>query len=94
MPTTIQLSAWAVPAFMDESPIDHTWVTSYDNRTQNFADVAETPVLKPQGSLQTGFFLWLDRRHLNKLDDARGSRESYSDVILRLVELEVQRERP
>jgi hypothetical protein len=40
MPTTIQLSAWAVPAFMDESPVDHTWVTSYDNRTQNFADVA------------------------------------------------------
>jgi hypothetical protein len=27
-------------AFIDESPVDHTWVTSYDNRTQNFADIA------------------------------------------------------
>jgi hypothetical protein len=40
MPTTTQLYAWAVPAFIDESPVDHTWVTSYDNRTQNFADIA------------------------------------------------------
>ena len=40
MPTTTQLYAWAVPAFVDESPVDHTWVTSYDNRKQNFADVA------------------------------------------------------
>jgi hypothetical protein len=40
MPTTTQLYAWAVPAFIDESPVDHTWATSYDNRMQNFADVA------------------------------------------------------
>ena len=40
MPTTTQLYAWAVPAFIDESPVDHAWVTSYDNRTQNFADIA------------------------------------------------------
>ena len=40
MPTTTQLYAWAVPAFIDESPVDPTWVTSYDNRTQNFADIA------------------------------------------------------
>jgi hypothetical protein len=39
MPTTTHLYAWAVPAFIDESPVDHTWVTSYDNRTQNLADV-------------------------------------------------------
>ena len=32
--------AWAVPAFIDESPVDHTWVTSYDNRKQIYPDIA------------------------------------------------------
>lgn len=30
------LYAWAVPAFTTGSPVDHTWVTTYDNRTQIF----------------------------------------------------------
>ena len=39
MPTIESLYAWAAPAFLDESPVDHTWVTSYDNRTQNYPDI-------------------------------------------------------
>jgi len=40
MPTTTMLYAWAVPAFIDESPVDHTWVTSYDNRKHAYPDIA------------------------------------------------------
>ncbi|MGJ4996038.1 hypothetical protein [Bradyrhizobium sp. HKCCYLR20261] len=29
---TATLFAWAVPAFTTGSPVDHTWVTTYDNR--------------------------------------------------------------
>jgi hypothetical protein len=28
--------AWAVPAFISESPVDHTWVTTYDNRVTHY----------------------------------------------------------
>ena len=34
----VTLFAWAVPAFMDGSPVDHTWVTTYDNRTLPYPD--------------------------------------------------------
>lgn len=37
------LYAWVAPAFIDESWVDHTWVTDYDNRTilhQNIQTVA------------------------------------------------------
>jgi len=33
--------AWAVPAFTAGSPVDHTWVTCYDNRTQVYQTDAE-----------------------------------------------------
>ena len=36
MPTV--LYAWATPAFISESPVDHTWVTSYDNRVHAYPD--------------------------------------------------------
>jgi hypothetical protein len=32
------LYAWAVPAFISESPVDHTWVTTYDNRVHSYPD--------------------------------------------------------
>jgi hypothetical protein len=32
------LYAWAVPAFIAESPVDHTWVTTYDNRVHSYPD--------------------------------------------------------
>ena len=35
-------------------------------------------------------FVWLERRVLDKLTALRGPGESYSDVILRLVELEAK----
>jgi hypothetical protein len=39
-------------------------------------------------------FIWLERRARDKLDALRGPGESYSDVILRLVELESSRPGP
>jgi hypothetical protein len=38
-PRTTLLYAWAVPAFAANSPVDHTWVTTYDNRATPYADV-------------------------------------------------------
>jgi hypothetical protein len=32
------LYAWAVPAFTTGSPVDHTWVTTYDNRVHAYPD--------------------------------------------------------
>jgi hypothetical protein len=34
--------------------------------------------------------IWIERLALNKLDGVRGPSESYSDVILRLVEMEAK----
>lgn len=34
------LYAWASPAFYTTSPVDHTWVTTYDNRQFNYPDVS------------------------------------------------------
>lgn len=31
--------SWAYPAFASGSPVDHTWVTTYDSRTAGFADL-------------------------------------------------------
>ena len=36
MPT---LFAWAVPTPFEESPVDHTWVTDYDNRQTPYPDI-------------------------------------------------------
>jgi hypothetical protein len=33
---TVPLYAWAVPAFATGSPVDHTWVTTYDNRADPY----------------------------------------------------------
>src|SRR5208337_1345282 len=54
MPTTT-LYAWAVPAFIDESPVDHTWVTSYDNRKQGYPDIAAVIAAK-----QDYWYCWGD----------------------------------
>lgn len=35
------LYAWAVPAFTSNSPVDHTWVTTYDNRKNAYANDAD-----------------------------------------------------
>jgi hypothetical protein len=41
MAPNIPLYAWAVPAFVAESPIDHTWVTTYDNRVNVYPNVQQ-----------------------------------------------------
>ena len=40
-PKATLLYAWAVPAYASSSPVDHTWVTSYDNRVTPYADVQQ-----------------------------------------------------
>src|SRR5262249_2002666 len=41
MATTTTLYAWAVPAFFSEAPVDHTWVTTYDNRLNPYATIQD-----------------------------------------------------
>ncbi|MEA2882549.1 MAG: hypothetical protein QOH32_1805 [Bradyrhizobium sp.] len=42
MPTSATLFyAWAVPAFSSGSPVDHTWVTTYDNRVHIYPNDAQ-----------------------------------------------------
>jgi hypothetical protein len=38
--TTATLYAWAVPGFFSQSPVDHTWVTTYDNRKNAYKNIA------------------------------------------------------
>ena len=40
MATSLKFFAWAVPILFDESPWDHTWVTTYDNRAHPYPDIA------------------------------------------------------
>jgi hypothetical protein len=35
-----RLYAWSVPAFVSGSPVDHTWVTSYDNQLHHYSNAA------------------------------------------------------
>jgi hypothetical protein len=37
----VKLFAWTVPALFPGSVVDHTWVTTYDNRRFKYADIAE-----------------------------------------------------
>jgi hypothetical protein len=41
MPGSTTLYAWTVPAFTSGSPVDHTWVTDYDNRINAYPTDAE-----------------------------------------------------
>lgn len=34
------LYAWATPAFTQGSPVDHTWVTTYDNQAHHYSNAA------------------------------------------------------
>ena len=44
--TFVRLYAWAVPAFTAGSPVDHTWVTSYDNRSAAFGSLGQVTAAK------------------------------------------------
>ena len=41
MAQSVTLFAWAVPAFISELPVDHTWVTTYDNRVNAYPNVQQ-----------------------------------------------------
>jgi hypothetical protein len=34
------LYAWAIPAFVSGAPVDHTWVTGYDNNINPYPNLA------------------------------------------------------
>ncbi|MBN9552645.1 MAG: hypothetical protein J0H31_28275 [Alphaproteobacteria bacterium] len=40
MASTATLYAWATPAFATGSPVDHTWVTTYDNQQYHYTSAA------------------------------------------------------
>lgn len=40
------LYAWATPAFVEGSPVDHTWVTSYDNNANPYPNLAAVVAAK------------------------------------------------
>jgi len=42
----VRLFAWAVPAYRVERFPDHTWVTSYDNRTHSLRNITEVVAAK------------------------------------------------
>lgn len=50
MAPTANLYAWAVPAFVPGAPVDHTWVTTYDNR--------QTAYQNDQQAAQAGQSYW------------------------------------
>jgi hypothetical protein len=47
--------AWATPAFVSGSPVDHTWVTTYDNRRDVYANIQMVIAAK-----QDYWFSWGD----------------------------------
>jgi len=49
MAPVVELFAWAVPAW-DDAPVDHTWVTTYDNRKTVYRDDAAV--------VKAGQFYW------------------------------------
>lgn len=46
MATTTTLYAWATPAFVNGSPVDHTWVTTYDNTKFNYPAIGDVIAAK------------------------------------------------
>ncbi|MFT0875277.1 hypothetical protein LRC39_14525 [Rhodopseudomonas sp. P1] len=44
MTPSVNLYAWAAPAWSSESPVDHTWVTSYDNQVHPYSTIADVVV--------------------------------------------------
>lgn len=50
MAPRFKLYAWAIPAFTTGSPVDHTWVTTYDNRSDPFSSIQQVAAAKQ--------FLW------------------------------------
>ncbi|NEW92615.1 hypothetical protein [Rhodopseudomonas sp. BR0M22] len=53
MTPSVSLYAWAVPAWSSESPVDHTWVTSYDNQVHPYNAIADVVVAG-----QSFWFCW------------------------------------
>src|SRR5260370_14142874 len=55
MSTMRLLYAWAVPAFDDDSPVDHTWVTTYDNGAHPYPNMAAV-----QAAVECAWYCWGD----------------------------------
>jgi hypothetical protein len=50
------LYAWVVPAYFNGSPLDHTWVTSYDSRLHAYPDIAAVKAAKERNWYCWGSF--------------------------------------
>ena len=55
MAPRVKLYAWAIPAFTTGSPVDHTWITTYDNRSNPIANVQQVIAAK-----QFNWYCWGD----------------------------------
>ena len=44
MAPSVSLYAWAIPAWSSDSPVDHTWVTTYDNQVHPYNTIADVVV--------------------------------------------------
>ena len=53
MAPVVKLFAWVVPAFSSGSPVDHTWVTTYDNRQTVYANDSQVA-----GAGESYWFCW------------------------------------
>jgi len=51
----VKLYAWAIPAFTTGSPVDHTWITTYDNRSNPIANIQQVIAAK-----QFNWYCWGD----------------------------------
>ena len=71
MTVSSTLFAWATPAFFEGSPVDHTWVTNYDNRVDSHRNIQE---VVRSGALY--WFCWGDFH-------SRGGAPQSADGLLR-----------
>ena len=55
MVSSVTLYSWAVPAFTSGSPVDHTWVTTYDNGKHPYASAKAVVAAK-----ENYWFCWGD----------------------------------
>jgi len=51
----VTLYAWTTPAFWSESPVDHTWVTTYDSRVTGYKNIGDV-----ENAHQINWYCWGD----------------------------------
>ena len=71
------LLAWVTPAFTSGSPVDHTWVTTYDSRTTKYETIADVIAAG-----QYNFYCWGDFHPVGKSDSHLGGLIGFANADL------------